>query len=91
MPPATDDVGPFFVTATSFCCVRVVVTDAELFVVGVSVVAVSVVLITALFTRAAVELGRIAATMMIVLLLLIAVAGGGGAGAAGPLRKGCAG
>ena len=69
MPPATDDVGPLFVTATSFCCVRVVVTDAELFVVGVSVVAVSVVLITALFTRAAVELGRIAATMMIVLLL----------------------
>ena len=69
MPPATDEVGPVLVTATSFCCVKVVVTEAELLLVGVSVVAVSVVLMTALFTSAAVEAGRIAATIMIVLLL----------------------
>ena len=55
--------------ATSFCCVSVVVIEAELLLVGVSTVAVSVVLITALLTKAAVDAGRIAATMMIVLLL----------------------
>ena len=69
VPLAADDVGPLLVIATSFCWVSVVVTEAALLFVGVSVVAVSVVLMTALFTKAAVEAGRMAATMMIVLLL----------------------
>ena len=46
--PATDEVGPVLLIATSFCCVSVVVIEAELLLVGVSTVAVSVVLITAL-------------------------------------------
>ncbi len=61
--PAGSVVGPVLVTATSFCCVKVVVTVDALFVFGVSTVAVSVVLITALLTKAAVLLGRIAATI----------------------------
>lgn len=67
--PACMLAGPLLVIATSFCCVSVVVTDAELFVLTVSVEAESVVLITALFTKAVVEFGNIAATMVIVLFV----------------------
>ena len=69
MLPAAAVEGPDFVIATSFCCVNVVVTLEVLFVFGPSTDAVSVVLITALFTSAAVVLGRIAATIVMVLLV----------------------